>query len=167
MPLTRYVAYGSNLHPMRLAERVPTARLRGCVALEGYELRFHKRGRDGSGKCSIVEAAGLVMAAVFDLDSTERHRLDEVEGLGTGYREMQLDVPGHGRCFTYQAMASCIDDDLRPYSWYKSLVLLGCAYNGFSTEYFASVKIVPERQDPDRGRHLENMRLVKRIVNGS
>lgn len=163
----RYVAYGSNLHPTRLTERVPSARLRGCVALEGYELRFHKRGVDGSGKCNIVEAPGRVFAAVFDLDLGERHRLDAAESLGTGYREMQLTVRGHGRCFTYTAIESQIDDELLPYSWYKSLVLLGCAFNGFSREYLASVEAVPERRDPDRDRHLENMRLVERIVDGT
>ena len=163
MSRIRYVAYGSNLHPMRLAERVPSARLRGCAILDGYELRFHKRGRDGSGKCNIVEASGRVFAAVFDLDPAERHRLDEAESLGTGYREMQLNVPGHGRCFTYTANECHIDDELLPFGWYKSLVLLGCVFNGFSREYLGSVQAVPERQDPDPDRHIENMRLVERM----
>ena len=80
---------------------------------------------------------------------------------------MQLEVPGHGSCFTYTAAACHIDDELLPFNWYKSLVLLGCAFNGFSREYLGAVKAVPARKDPDPDRHVENMRLVKRIVNGS
>ena len=46
-----YFAYGSNLHPERLRERVPSAESLGVARLEAHVLRFHKRGRDGSGKC--------------------------------------------------------------------------------------------------------------------
>lgn len=164
MSRLRYVAYGSNLHPTRLAERVPSARLRGGAVLHGYELRFHKRGLDGSGKCNIVEGSGCVLAAVFDLDSSEKHRLDAAESLGVGYLETHLDVKGYGRCFTYTATETHIDDTLLPYTWYKSLVLLGGRFNGFAADYLGRVKSVPGRQDPDRERHLRNMRLVTRIA---
>jgi hypothetical protein len=40
-----YFAYGSNLHPLRLQERVPSAALLGWTHLHGWELRFDKRGR--------------------------------------------------------------------------------------------------------------------------
>lgn len=167
MPRLRYAAYGSNLHPIRLAERVPSSRLRGGAILQGYELRFHKRGVDGSGKCNIVEGTGRVLVAVFDLDAAEKPLLDAAESLGVGYLETQLDVPGHGRCFTYTATATHIDDTLLPYTWYKSLVLLGCQFNGFAADYLGRVESVPERQDPDRERHLRNMRLVAQIARGT
>ena len=54
MTLLYYLAYGSNLHPVRLTERVPSARFLGLTSLFGYQLRFHKRHEpDGSGKCNM------------------------------------------------------------------------------------------------------------------
>ncbi len=49
-----YFACGSNLHPLRLSLRVPAARFQGALALTGYQLRFNKRGRDGSGKGNLL-----------------------------------------------------------------------------------------------------------------
>lgn len=50
----RYFAYGSNLCVRRLRRRVPSARALGPARLDGWTLRWHKRGEDGSGKCSIA-----------------------------------------------------------------------------------------------------------------
>ena len=46
-----YFAYGSNLHPARLAARTPSCHALGRAVLARHVLRFHKRGRDGSAKC--------------------------------------------------------------------------------------------------------------------
>ena len=46
----RYFAYGSNLLPERLRERVPSARQMGSGYVNGRTLRFHKLEGDGSGK---------------------------------------------------------------------------------------------------------------------
>ena len=64
-----YAAYGSNLHPGRLRKRVPSADLVGCAKIEGWSLNFNKRGKDGSGKCSIgVSRNSFVYVAVYDMD---------------------------------------------------------------------------------------------------
>lgn len=42
----------------RLTARVPSARDPRVVRLPGYEVRYRKRGRDGSAKCDLVPAAG-------------------------------------------------------------------------------------------------------------
>jgi hypothetical protein len=47
-----YFAYGSNMETARLRERMPSAKPLGVAKLSGHELRFHKRSKDGSGKCN-------------------------------------------------------------------------------------------------------------------
>ena len=47
-------AYGSNMPSARLRGRCPSARAIGIAELRGHELRWHKRSKDGSGKCDIV-----------------------------------------------------------------------------------------------------------------
>lgn len=51
MQIHHCLAYGSNLHPLRLRKRVSTANLIGIVEMQGYQLAFHKRSTDESGKC--------------------------------------------------------------------------------------------------------------------
>lgn len=66
MPL--YAAYGSNLHPVRLQERVKSASVRGTAVLEDWKLAFSKRSKDGSGKATLVELDGAqAHVAVYDV----------------------------------------------------------------------------------------------------
>ena len=119
-----YAAYGSNLHPVRLSLRLPGAIYQGTAAVPGRRLRFHKRSVDESGKCNITTGDGIIHVAVYELTGREKSRLAEIEG--AGYTIETLDVPGFGECFTYVAALSYIDERLRPYTWYKELVLVGC-----------------------------------------
>lgn len=134
-----YLAYGSNLHPMRLADRVPSAELIGMVKIHDHQLVFHKRGRDGSAKCSYIQQEGAVMyGAVYAIGHEEKAILDRIEDLGGGYAERQMTVRCHGKvfdCFTYQAQPAFIDDSLKPFHWYKQLVLLGARHLGFSENH--------------------------------
>ena len=156
-----YAAYGSNLHPMRLVERVPSAKLIGTGIVPGFELRFHKRSLDGSAKCDIVEADSDVHVAVFDIPLAEKPLLDQVEGLGSGYDAMQIAVPGFGDCRTYKAADTHIDPAMTPYSWYKEFVLVGSTFNDFTEHYKQVIRNVPDRRDPDEKRHAKNMALVE------
>lgn len=158
-----YAAYGSNLHPVRLQERVPSAELLGKGVVSGRELRFHKRSFvDGSGKCDIVPGDGLVHVAVYDVPEDEKPLLDGFEGLGNGYRVEIVDVPGFSPCFTYVAMDAYVDPTLRPFAWYRALVLVGCAHLGFPNDYAVAVAAVETTRDPDAARRAANMDLVRR-----
>tara|TARA_Y100001960_G_C14705095_1_gene843876 strand:+ start:326 stop:748 length:423 start_codon:yes stop_codon:yes gene_type:complete len=125
-----YFTYGSNISSRRLRERVPSARPIGRAKLAGYSLAWHKIGRDGSGKCDVVEAGGgdHVWGVLYRMDPAERHLLDRAEDLGHGYEEKIVDVVVEGdeqpvRAFTYRALQ--IDSGLRPSSWYNKHVLTG------------------------------------------
>lgn len=156
----RYAAYGSNLHPLRLGKRVPSAKFVAATTLPGWNLEFHKRGRDGSGKCNIVAAEQSVLFALFDIDANDRPMLDAAEGLNLGYQEMTIDAGDFGRCFCYVASNTHIDDKLKPFSWYKELVIVGLEHHQASTEYLHRVRSIEHITDDDGTRHCENMAIV-------
>ena len=160
----RYAAYGSNLHPGRLMRRVPSARWLGSATVPDLELRFHKRGKDGSGKCNIVAADSEVHVAVYEFEAAEKPLLDGIEGLGRGYEVSELTVTGFGSCFTYTAADTHINESLDPFDWYKRLVLLGCEYNGFPPVYIERIRAVAHAADPVPTRRTENDRLANEIA---
>lgn len=166
-----YFAYGSNLWPARLRERVPGARAVGRAHLPGWRLHFHKRSDvDASGKASIApidppptlespteEAAdGTVWGALYRLPTDEIHRLDHAEGLGVGYDKHEVEVTGDGgdslTCFTYRARPEVIDDALRPFGWYLRFVIAGGEAHGLPAGYVDRLRAVPWDEDPDPSR---------------
>ena len=169
--MIRYFAYGSNLHPVRLKERVSSARLMGASELQGYRLVFHKKGTDGSGKCSLLKtgsATESVHGALYELDVAHKPALDQFESRGSGYMDSLIRLSHEGRqynCFTYFAQQSHIDESLKPYHWYKSLVLLGAQYLRFPDSYVSRVERIDSVEDPNRERRNANRELINEILN--
>lgn len=65
-----YFAYGSNMSSVRLKERAPSSRAVGVAQLPEYVLKFHKRSKDGSGKCNALftgVATDVVFGVVFEM----------------------------------------------------------------------------------------------------
>lgn len=168
MPL-HYLAYGSNLHPLRLRERVPSATLLGTFELRGRKICFSKRSVDGSGKCTVPVggASRIAYGAVFRIDEADRPALDRAEGFGKGYEEQRETLKIEGRLtqvFFYVASADHFDASLRPYRWYKQLVLAGARYHRFPPEYVAGLEAVPSVDDPDPRRRAANEQLLRRCM---
>lgn len=168
--LLYYLAYGSNLHPVRLRERVPSAELLDVVELRPYRLAFQKRGQDGSSKCNLArtgEESGEVYGAIYQIDSAHKPILDRFEGNGKGYRDSQLTVEFHGKeysCLTYLAQPSYIANSLKPYHWYKELVVLGARHLRFPKSYVLSIELIESVEDPDEERRMQHQRLIDRIL---
>lgn len=169
MAAINYFAYGSNLHPLRLAARVPSAKLIGNVELSGYRLTFHKRSLDGSGKCLIFpdqDARSPVFGALYEFKREEKQLLDLVEGLGSGYDESLLElICGKTRytAYTYIAQPAYIDTALAPYHWYKQLVVAGSRYHNFPQSYIENLEATISCDDPDEERTTLNEALLQRI----
>lgn len=161
MTTLRYAAYGSNLHPLRLRLRVPSARLLGAGHLAANGLHFHKRSADGSAKCGILEPGDGVHVAVYEMRARDKPVLDAIEGLGAGYDQLDVDVAGFGLCFSYAAMASHISDCLKPYDWYREMVLIGCRRHGFPQGYIAEIGRISVDRDPDAERSRKNWEIVE------
>lgn len=159
-----YFAYGSNLHPLRLAERAPSSVLVGVAGLADHGLRCHKLASDGSAKCDVVpEAGGMVRGALFRLDECDLPRLDAAE---QGYDRVEVRVSVEGRArdaFTYRARPERIAPELLPYRWYRELVLLGARHHGLPEAYVASLGALAVRDDPDAMRGAAMDALVARL----
>lgn len=152
-----YFAYGSNMSTRRLQARVPRARPIEAASLAGRRLAWHKQGRDGSGKCDIpaVHPEDVVYGVVFSIDDAHKPRLDEAEGLGWGYEQMEVDVyllkqARTIRAFTYYAIRT--DPSYIPYDWYRDHVLIGAREHGLPARYVRMIENVPVFEDLDDGR---------------
>ncbi len=169
MPIVHYLAYGSNLHPLRLAVRVPSARVVDVVEVPGYLLAFHKRSIDGSGKCLIYVKQGehhKIYGVLYEFDDREKANLDALEGCGKGYCEQLVQLQLNGETYTpymYVAQSTHIDSNLVPYHWYKNLVLAGARYHGFPAEYIAAIEATPSKVDTDAKRTQDNENMLRQM----
>ncbi len=161
-------AYGSNMPTARIQDRCPSALPLGMAELGGYELRWHKRSRkDGSGKCDIVptdKGGATVFGVLYRIASDEKSDLDRAEGLGNGYAETEIAVHHGPDLVTAKAyIATDTDPTLKPYTWYRALVIAGAKEHGLPADYVARLEAVPADQDPDQKRHDKNMSLIGEV----
>jgi len=154
-----YFAYGSNMSTARLRERMPSCTPLGIASLPGHALRFHKRSRDKSGKCNAFACGNdhSVIGVLFSFDPAERARLDEAEGVGSGYEHAMVtvinDKSRRQKVLTYVATPDYIDDNLKPYGWYKDFVLAGSTEHRLPPEYIAEyIESVEAIEDPNETR---------------
>jgi len=148
-----YFAYGANLHPLRLAAIAPSCGVEASAVLDDHELRFHKRSLDGSAKCDAFPRAGAaVHGVVYRLDAGEQSTLDRAE---TGYDRVAVNVTtpsGACEAFTYRARADHVEPALRPYAWYREVVLLGARFQRLPATYVARIEALEVCDDPDASR---------------
>ncbi len=163
-----YFAYGSNLHPQRLTNRVSTAVFRGTGFVHGRRLAFHKKGKDGSGKCDAAGAdhSERVFGALFVLDSVQWPTLCGIEGVGFGYEEFTVSVEtdvGQVTALAFIAQRESVDPALAPFDWYHALVIEGARFHGFPADYTENIDSVHSVIDLDSKRAADNWSLVEEI----
>lgn len=146
-----YLAFGSNLLSARLQARCDSAQALGAVELRGWRLAFHKRGADASGKGDIVpaEPSDRVFGVVYSLAEAQLSVLDGFEG--PGYEQATVAVQFNGAltpCLCYRATSDAIEPDLKPYDWYRQLILAGLLEHGADADYIDTVCGHPCLPDP-------------------
>jgi len=163
-----YFAYGSNLHPVRLVERIPSASFVYPVRLPHHRLAFHKQSHDGSGKCSLVQtgfANDSVYGAVYRIDPGHKPLLDKFEGAGYNVQTITLHHQGERYdCFTYLADQTYINNELKPYHWYKALVVHGARHLRFPESYITSIELVESIEDPEDSRRIAHTTLIQKMI---
>lgn len=163
-----YLAYGSNLHPGRLIERLGPVECLGRVRLPGWRLVFDKRGSDGSAKANLRACPGTVheaWGAVFELQPAQYSMLDHFEGAGRGYDSFVLDLKLEGQTIevvTYLTPGHWRSESARPWSWYRDLVLAGARYHRFPSSIIKALQQLPTLEDPDP----ERVRIHHRLLDG-
>lgn len=168
MSRIRYLAYGSNMLPRRIELRLGSCETVGAASLDGYALRFHKRGGDGSGKCDAFhtgDPADILFGVVYSLSRHQRHMLDDFEGPGYASREVAVRTrSGILTAYTYVAREGHVEHGLQPFSWYKSIVVAGAHAHGLPVSYIERLAGVGALNDPDRERHAHHQAIVEASV---
>lgn len=148
-PRFLYFAYGSNMSTERLRGRTPSARPLCVARLPHHQRCWHKRGRDGSGKCDVVFAGAdsdeAVWGVLFEIAEAEKAALHRAEGLGVGYVQktvLVLTAAGARRAMTYQAKPGQTDAMLRPFAWYKAHVVRGAREHGLPADCVRKLEAV-------------------------
>ncbi len=163
--MIRYFAYGSNMFTKRLRARVPSANPIGIGCVEAHQLRWHKKSKDGSGKCDICSTGNrghLVYGVIFEIAQAEKPKLDRAEGRGNGYEEKEVEVKtGSGLVSAVAYYATAIDEQLRPYEWYKRYVVEGAIEFDLPENYVKELKAVEAVKDPDREREQKETSWLK------
>ena len=128
--------------------------------LHGHEIKWHKRSRDGSGKCNVVQtsdATAVVYGVLYEIPVGERQALDKAEGLGNGYEARNGEVAFKGAARMASIYhATDIDPSLKPYTWYKAFVVAGAKEHNLPKKYIERLVATDAMEDPDRERHARN-----------
>lgn len=103
---------------------------------------------------------------LFSFDVTDRPGLDRAEGRGAGYDHIEvtaLDTEGGSlNGLTYLAHLDHNDDHLKPYGWYRDLVIEGAREHGLPQDYVEGwIKAIEAIEDPDL-RDAEKRPVLKR-----
>jgi gamma-glutamylcyclotransferase len=157
-------AYGSNMLTARMQERAPLSKAVTIGQLVGFELCWNKRSRDGSGKCSITETGhpkDVVWGVAYEMGVGDKASLDRAEGLGQGYGERVVKIfTQAGRLSTLTYYATSIAPGIRPYDWYRDLVIAGAREHELPKEYLRMLEKVATVTDSEIDRAAQNSRLL-------
>ena len=155
MDTLTYFGYGSNMLTVKLKCRCSSVDIIGVYWTKEYNLKFHKKSIDGSGKGNMAPAnggTGELYGIVFTINKDDEQRLDKAEGYGHGYRKKKIEVISEKTnkpllARAYYADETSIDDNLKPYRWYKTQTLLGAKEHGmpplYIKEKIENVKEIP------------------------
>lgn len=167
MGTIKYFAYGSNMSLRRLThpKRVPCAEPKARAILRCHRLKFHKISKDGSGKCDIelASAADVVWGRVYEIKDKEKERLDCVEALNYGYWDkhvtVELDCGSTVRAVTYYADHTKTNPCLKPYTWYKTHVLIGAKEAYLPADYIKRIEAIEAMQDRNTCREADELKI--------
>lgn len=159
----------------RLQERCMSARALGPSWVDGYELAFHKRSKDGSGKATLVKAndtSSRVYGVIFSINAGDKGDLDRAEGSGYACDNNFVVVTGTAspvNVITYFALPNSSDTSLEPYDWYRDLVIAGAQQNALPGDYIKRLMAVAASPDPnpDRPERLSALQLLRSVGRSS
>jgi gamma-glutamylcyclotransferase len=150
--------------------RAPSASCIGVGMLRGYQIRFHKKGKDGSAKCNALKTDNLgdaVYGVVFHVADREMLLLDkeeDVERGGYSRTKVNIEMVNGSKeplVACYFANPHFIDDSLHPFAWYKALVVAGAQEHNLPEEYVQVLWEHPDIYDTDKERIQKALDLLR------
>ena len=140
-----YFAYGSNMDPTQLRERVGEVGRGVTGILNRYELRFNKRSvHDEYGRANlIVDPRATTEGVLFELTDEQFTQMDRKEGSGYQRHDIAVQVGGNTRkAQTYFATAEFVVDGLHPSNEYLGHILDGAHEHRLSEAYIEKIRIL-------------------------
>ncbi len=137
-----YFAYGSNMNPARMRDRVSEPCTAASGTLRDYLLRFNKRAtgkHSGTAYANVIYRRGAVTeGVVYRLSAPEQiTKLDPHEVYPEHYDRLVVQVEttdGLLDAWVYIANADFISEGLKPARWYLEHLLAGKDY--LSQDYY-------------------------------
>ncbi|MEE9455959.1 MAG: hypothetical protein V3W11_02270, partial [bacterium] len=129
----------------------------GKAYVPGYRMVCNKKSEDGSGKGNIEEDPNSsVHGILFLLDVRGLSSLEDSE---KGYvPRKDIDVLSDGRkvdgVTVFKAKKGNTCTSLKPYIWYKEMVVEGARHRDFPPDYFSFLEAIDAYEDPDNGREI-------------
>lgn len=151
---------------VRILERTPSAVFVTIGHIQRRRLTFNKVSTDGSGKCDIEQTdkdTDIVYGVIFRVSVKERPALEKAEGVGKGYDEQTVEVKtseGTEQAITY--IATRKEQLLKPYHWYKALVVCGALEHSLPDNYVEWLRTVPSKEDFNVERRAKNEAIIFR-----
>ena len=130
-----YFAYGSNMLPKRLLERIKKYHTAFLAVLPDHKFTYNKKSIDGTAKANIESNSGTEVHGVcFEIDEDDFTILKKYEG---GYDQRNIVVTtkegNETKAVTY--ISASIDTSLVASTEYKNMVLKGAQHWGLSEAY--------------------------------
>ena len=137
--------------------------------IEGYKIEYSKVSKDGSGKATIIKTdntADIVWGTISSISREEKKLLDEAEGLGKGYDELNLkiitDTGESIYLLTYIANVTSIDNSFEPYNWYKKIVIAGANQHNIDQVYISNFLDVNSKKDANEKRAEKELSILNK-----
>ena len=157
--------YGSNLPKKRIFDRLGKVNYIGIAILSKYQLVFNKKSKDNSAKANIEftnSDKDEVWGVVVQITEKQKIALDKFE---KGYNEINIYAKLEGdneiMAITYVADKKAGEVSLKPFDWYKALVIFGALEHQFPSNYITNVKNIESMPDTNDERSNKNWDIIK------
>lgn len=151
----------------RIKERISSYSIIGIGYVKNHCLRFHKISIDQSGKADayyLNASEEKVWGVIGEVDEKSKNTLDKIEGLGKGYNQKTLTIHMQDgktiQTLIYVADKDYIDSKLKPYDWYKEIVLRGSIENALPNEYIKKIEGIESIFDKNEERREINFKII-------
>ena len=145
-------------------DRAPSAVKIGTGYLCNRRLTLDKLSQDGSGKCDAEQTGSesdRVYGVIFEINREDEEKLDKAEGLNNGYKKESVQVITNEEtinALTY--IATKKETILKPYRWYKALIVAGAAEHKLPNNYIEWLRSIEAVEDPNIQRRRENEKIL-------